>query len=233
MGSLNDYGRGRNTEPSGRSGKWKWLLLWQCAGAAALFFIIGSTIGTDNLLGQASRYVAVTALAEENSWVDFYLDDNSVAPVSTTDAAISNNNNADSTKDNTADNTDAALDQSAQQVPRFSAPASGVVVTELAVAASGFATQQGILIQGSPGQSVKAAAAGTVSRAESSDNGYIVEMQHNAGFSSIYHGLSELSVSVGDELNLGHALGTSSSGEVSFSLLKDNAEVDPLEYLFN
>ena len=48
----------------------------------------------------------------------------------------------------------------------------------------------------------------------------------------MYQGLTELSVSSGDEVLLGQVLGTTESGELTFSLLKDEVEVDPLEYLF-
>ena len=102
----------------------------------------------------------------------------------------------------------------------------------MAVSVSGFPTELGILIQGSEGQSVKAAAAGSVRYLGESEDGYIIELTHDGGFSSIYQGLSQVGVTAGQELRLGEVIGSTSDGEVLFTLLLNEEEVNPLEYLF-
>lgn len=209
MGSLNDYGQYQALDAPKRRG-FRRRLMWQIAVSLILFFLVAAAITADNRMGDAARYVAGPGLDAENSWIDFGRALPALAGAEQEQAPPAM--------------------ESAQ--PQFTAPASGIVVTDLAVAVSGFASEQGILIQGNPGQSVKAAASGDVIYLGESEDGYIVELEHSGGFSSIYQGLSQIDVAAGDTVVIGAPIGVTASGEVTFSLLKDDAEVSPLEYLF-
>ncbi len=212
MGSINDYGRRRPQFRTGE-GHGKILakrLLRQCVAAALFLFLVGAGVGADNLLGDGARYVVAGVSSESEGWSW----DQDTTEVLAEESLVPPEEAEEDT------------------MPIFTAPASGVVVTDLAVAASGFPTEEGILIQGSAGQNVKAAADGSVTYVGESEDGYLIQVQHSGGFCSVYQGLTELSVSSGDEVLLGQVLGTTESGELTFSLLKDEVEVDPLEYLF-
>lgn len=215
MGSLRDYGSSFRREPrrdvltGKKRGGFGRRLAVQSLCAVALFFLVAGFIGADNLFGEGARYVVGQGVAAANSWIDW----GGAADV-----------------DADADNPATVVDSNA--VPSFTAPASGVVVSELAIAVSGFATEKGILIQGTAGQNVKAAATGSVAYLGSNEQGYIVEIVHSGGFSSVYQCISSITVGSGDELKAGDIIGTVDNGEVTFSLLKDGVEVDPLEYLF-
>ena len=220
MGSLNDYGAGRRLRDRdfGKKRTFPQQLLRQSGLALVLFLLVAAGITADNLWGQGARYVAGEGLAPENSWISFGGGESAGAEADAEAPAV-------------------AVDGSgslagSDEVPRFTAPASGVVVTELEVPASGFATEQGILIQGSAGQTVKAAADAEVLYLGESEEGYLVQLTHSGGFTSVYQGLSQVEVSAGQQLAIGQAIGVTESGEVTFSLLKDNVEVSPLEYLF-
>jgi|GEM_PF-1860283 len=221
MGSLNDYGGGRRFRERdlGKKRVFPQRLLRQSGLALVLFLLVAAGITADNLWGQGARYVAGDGLAPGNSWINFGGAETAGAPLDSVEPAVPVESNAGSVAD------------SAEE-PRFTAPASGVVVTELDVPASGFATEQGILIQGSAGQTVKAAADAEVLYLGESEDGYIVELTHSGGFTSVYQGLSQVDVTAGQQLTIGQAIGVTESGEVTFSLLKDNVEVSPLEYLF-
>ena len=73
---------------------------------------------------------------------------------------------------------------------------------------------------------------GSIRLRGSSEDGYIVELVHSGGFSSVYQGLSEICVAMGDEVSAAQVIGNTASGQMTFSLLCDGSEVDPLEYLF-
>ena len=60
----------------------------------------------------------------------------------------------------------------------------------------------------------------------------VMEITHSGGFTSVYQGLSDVDVSVGDQVNTGDLIGTTADGELTFSLLLNGTEVNPLEYLF-
>lgn len=238
MGSINDYGR-RPARPTAREegswggpppGRWKRRLLIQTGAAALLFLAVAAGINADNLLGRSARYIAVTGLSPESGWL-WNGADPDVAPVSAPPTeAPAPEVGAEGPGDVVLPGL--PLPETAEAPPTFTAPASGVVVTDLAVEASGFSTELGILIQGSQGQSVKAAAEGSVRYLGESEDGFIVELEHSGGFTSVYQGLSQVNVSPGQDLRLGEVLGTTADGEVTFSLLRDGAEVNPLEYLF-
>lgn len=218
MGSLNDYGAGRRLRERGLSPKrgFPQRLLRQSGLALVLFLLVAAGVTADNLWGQGARYVAGEGLSPASSWISFGKEAKETAesPVEPSPAMAGESITASS------------------ETPRFTAPASGVVVTELDVPASGFATQQGILIQGSAGQTVKAAADAEVRYLGESEDGYLVQLAHSGGFTSVYQGLSQVDVSAGQTVGIGEPIGVTESGEVTFTLLKDDVEVSPLEYLF-
>lgn len=221
MGSLNDYGGGRwraSERGQRQRAAFPRRLLRQSALALALFLLVAASVTADNFWGAGARYVAGEGLSPVNSWIDFGGSAKAQAEAVPTEPAPEEKEGAGLAESSAA--------------PRFTAPASGVVVTELAVPASGFATEQGILIQGASGQTVKAAADAEVRYLGENEEGYIVELLHSGGFSSIYQGLSTVEISAGQSLKIGEALGVTDSGELTFSLLKDDQEVSPLEYLF-
>lgn len=248
MGSLNDYNnRFRDSfrkdsfrdlyGDSSRSRSFWRRLAWQSLFSVIFFFLVATLINADNVFGIGARYIAASGVSATNSWIDWsgqgstlpvdadQQEDNSSLPVS------GNATNAQDTTDTTQDSGNATA-TSEGDIPSFTAPASGVVVTDLAVAVSGFSTQLGITISGSEGQNVKASAAGAVAYLGSSEDGYIVELVHSGGFSSVYQGLSEICVAMGDEVSAAQVIGNTASGQMTFSLLCDGSEVDPLEYLF-
>lgn len=226
MGSLKDYGRYQAAEAPKRK-KVGRRLLYQTLLAAVFFLAVVAGITAENRLGDGARYVLGTAVSAESSWVEFR---NAAATPAAEDAASATDGDS-AAAEGTAGETAPSLVES-DATPQFTAPASGVVVTDLAVAASGFSTQQGILIQGAAGQDVKAAAEAEVGYLGESEDGFIVELLHSGGFTSIYQGLSEISVAAGDRIAIGDVIGVTASGELTFSLLLDDQEVDPLDYLF-
>ena len=219
MGSINDYLRSRRrTEDQPRAHRIKSRLLGQISLSLVLFLIIAASIQADNFFGDSARYVAGEGIAASSSWIDFSGEDKQDAnePIDDQNA--------------TAVQNVFPADDSAQ--PDFTAPASGIVVTDIAVEAGGFATKQGILIQGNAGQSVKAAAAGSIESLDEGTDGIIMEITHSGGFTSVYQGLSEADVKVGDQVQTGDLIGATADGELTFSLLLNGTEGNPLEYLF-
>ncbi|MBQ3287263.1 MAG: M23 family metallopeptidase [Firmicutes bacterium] len=238
MGSLNDYGRGdgyhkdRNWRVRGR-------LLRQCAFAVLFFCAVAGLIDNDGPLGEAARYVAGPGLAAESSWLatDGGLLAAEAKPGGAENSGHSGTadgtaeaNAADAAPDPAEKADDPAQDDAA--TPKFTAPASGVVVSDLAAAATD-ANQRGILIQGSAGQKVRAAAAGTVQELRSENGLYRLEIAHSGGFTSVYQGLSQIDVALGDPVSLGDPVGACAGGQLTFSLLQQGQAVDPLDYLFN
>ena len=240
MGSLNDYGRGDGYY-KGRTRRGGGRLLRQCAFAVLFFCAVAGLIDNDGPLGEAARYVAGPGLAAESSWLD--KDGGLLAAAAKPDSAESPEESG--TADGAAAETatagtesgaqDAAGDPSqddAAATPRFTAPASGVVVSDLAAAATD-ENRRGILIQGSAGQKVRAAAAGTVRELRDENGLYRLEIAHSGGFASVYQGLSQIDVALGDRVSLGDPVGACAGGQLTFSLLRQGQAVDPLEYLFN
>ena len=231
MGSLNDYGRGdgyggsRNWRVGGR-------LLRQCAFAVLFFCAVAGLIDNDGPLGEAARYVAGPGLAAESSWLrqDGGLLAAEARPGAADGAAAAPEEAAAGGTESAAEN--AAPDPTA--TPKFTAPASGVVVSDLAAAATeADAGARGILIQGSAGQRVRAAAAGTVQELRSENGLYRLEIAHSGGFTCVYQGLSQIDVALGDQVSLGDPVGACAGGQLTFSLLQQGQAVDPLDYLFN
>lgn len=240
MGSLNDYGRGdgyggsRNWRVGGR-------LLRQCAFAVLFFCAVAGLIDNDGPLGEAARYVAGPGLAAESSWLR--QDGGLLAAEARPGGAESGKESgaadgaAAAPEEAAAGGTESAAENAAPDPtapPKFTAPASGVVVSDLAVAATeADAGARGILIQGSAGQRVRAAAAGTVQELRSENGLYRLEIAHSGGFTSVYQGLSQIDVALGDPVSLGDPVGACAGGQLTFYLLQQGQAVDPLEYLFN
>lgn len=219
MGSINDYLRSHRNEEKARGSKFRNRILGQISLSLVLFLIIAASVGADNIFGESARYVAGDGLSAETSWIDFNnkeIEDEPALPA----------------KDDTAAQK-SVFPADDGSPPDFTAPASGIVVTDIAVAAGGFATRQGILIQGNAGQTVKAAAAGSVLSLGESEDGYIMELAHSGGFTSVYQGLSQLNVAAEDQVDFGEPIGVTADGEITFSLLLNGEEVNPLDYLFD
>lgn len=224
MGSINDYLRNQRYEKKPLGRKFKSRLLGQIALSLVLFLIIAATVGADNIFGESARYVVGEGISAESSWIDFgKWGDKNKTETPTGEGAVT----AEASDEENFSPADDGLP------PDFTAPASGIVVTDVAVAAGGFATQKGILIQGNAGQTVKAAAAGSVGYVGESADGYIVELSHSGGFTSVYQGLSTVEVIKNALVNTGDPLGATADGELTFSLLLNGEEVNPLEYLFD
>lgn len=227
MGSINDYLRHRRTDEQPRTRRFKGRILGQISLSLVLFLIIAASVQADNIFGQSARYVMEEGIAASSSWIDF-----DGTSTDKTDTATDNDKtgNADSDQVNTPVEDVFPADDSAP--PDFTAPASGVVVTDVAVEAGGFASSSGILIQGNAGQKVKSAADGSVASVAEGNNGFVLEITHSGGFTSLYQGLSQSDVKEGDQVRAGDQIGATADGELTFSLMLNGTEVDPLEYLF-
>ncbi len=102
-------------------------------------------------------------------------------------------------------------------------------------------THDGIDIEAAAGAEVKAAAAGTVKTVKNDPLwGWTVELEHDGGFTTIYCGLAEPSLTEGGEVAAGQVLGTLGDGnlaEVSdpshlhFAMKQDGKFIDPSEKL--
>lgn len=226
MGSINDYLRSQRSEKRPLGRKLKSRLLGQIALSLVLFLIIAASVGADNIFGDSARYVVGEGISQDSSWINFNNWGNNDK-----DGVVADEDAVTAQADATGDEEVAPVDDG--MPPDFTAPASGIVVTDVAVAAGGFATQKGILIQGNAGQTVKAAAAGSVTYLGESEDGYIVELSHSGGFTSVYQGLSAVEVTDTALVNAGDPIGVTADGELTFSLLLNGEEVNPLEYLFD
>lgn len=211
MASLDDY----NLQDSRRrrSPRRRFLGLW-AQGIASLALLLGvaGLIGSEGAPGAAARYVVGNGLEAESSWFSFGREQAALPAQAQLPAA------APAGKDETA--------------PKFLAPASGVIIKGMKLDEAGLTSEQGIIIQGVAGQSVKATAAGEVQYMGESESGFIIELVHENGFSSVYQGLSELSLSAGQQVAAGDTIGVTASGELLFALFLNGVEVDPLLYLF-
>lgn len=211
MASLNDYNwhdLRRRSKPRLRF----WGFWLQLALSLVLVVAVAALIGNQGRAGDAARYLVGQGLAQESSWFSYGRLEGAEQP--------------------TDDPKPPVVTAQTNGQLRFLAPASGVVVKDIVLDAAGFSTDRGIVIQGLAGQAAKATAAGEVSYLGESESGFIVELQHSEGFTSVYQGLSELSVAAGATVAAGEALGLTETGELIFSLYQDGEEVDPLSYLF-
>ncbi|MCR4962910.1 MAG: M23 family metallopeptidase [Firmicutes bacterium] len=243
MGSIGDYKRpemkrraaSRQSKriPGGR-------LARQILAAAAFVLLVTAGIGAKNWLGDSARYVAGAGLDAGNSWLDFSQsrpvngesDPGALLPAGA--AASAGYDAALAAGEAKSQNGGAAAEGSQTEAApeTFVAPASGVVVKDMALDETGVTSEKGILIQGAAGQAVMAAAAGSVQYLGNCDSGYIVEIRHGGGYTSAYQGLSSLDVSVEQTVAAGQTIGVSDSGQLLFTLTLNGQEVDPIEYLF-
>ena len=221
MSSLNDYNwQGLNYEPRRRGGSGRRAiryLLGQSVLALAFFF------GVTGFIGASARYVMTSVMAVEDSWiaVGAPVEQQPGLPVS-----------------GTPDVADKAADDAAQQqvsgageMPLFSAPASGVVVRDVSTA--GISAGKGVLIQGTLGQTVRAAAPGTVESITADGEGLLrISISHEGGYRSCYGGLSAAEVAAGGSVAGGAVIGSSESGSILFSIYSGTEELDPIEVLF-
>ena len=248
MGSIGDYKR---LEPKHRNQPWRrkklpgGRLAKQLIAAAVFVFLVTASIGAENWLGAGARYVAGAGLDAGNSWLDFSQAQpvigetagDAVIPTGASqsagyDAAQSAGQEENQSTENTTDNTTASNGLTDTAPETFVAPASGVVVKDMALDETGLTSEKGILIQGAAGQNIMAAAAGEILYLGSCDSGYIVQIRHGGGYVSAYQGLSSLNVSVEQQVSAGQIIGASESGQLLFTLTLDDQEVDPLTYLF-
>lgn len=111
---------------------------------------------------------------------------------------------------------------------RFSMPASGAIIR---VYEKG--KNEGIDISAPSGSSVKAAGSGSVAAVTKDTNGSpIVVVRHNDGLMTVYTGMKDLSVSKGESVSSGQAIGTSGdSGVVHFEVRRGYDSVNPEDYL--
>lgn len=102
----------------------------------------------------------------------------------------------------------------------------------------------GIDLAALKGTAIVAAAAGTVTRAESNVPAYgtLVEIDHGHGFMTRYGHIDQCLVSVGDVVKRGEMIatvgatgrvrGTKDPSHLHFEILKDGKKVNPLQYLY-
>lgn len=110
----------------------------------------------------------------------------------------------------------------------FAMPASGAIAR-----AYKKGSNDGIDIKAEPGSAVKAAAGGTVAAITRDTNGMpIVVIRHQGELMTVYTGIDALSVSKGDTVTAGQAIGkTRPDGMVHFEVRQGFESVDPADYL--
>ena len=221
MGSLNDY-NWREPERTHHRSLLKSRLLRQTVLSFVFFLLVATTIGADNLLGDGARYVAGQGINAQNSWLDF----SDAVP-----AVADSENEANDVAEQSSAATPSGTEYPEQPLS-FIAPASGVVVQDMALDSTGVTSDKGIIIRGAAGQDIMASAAGEIIYLGDCDSGYIVQISHEQGYISVYQGLTQLTVAADAKVEAGDIIGNSESGELLFSMTLDGAEVDPLEYLF-
>ncbi len=214
MASINDY-NWHDRRPNRRPIRPLRIIMAQAIASLILLVATIAMLGQENNGDNWAGYLISQSLAIENSWTNFGYQDNSNQPPQ--------------------ENTQLASVPAAAPLKsiEFVAPASGVVIRDIAAALNGQNAQQAIIIQGLANQQIKAAAAGQIMAISQGENGYTIEISHSDGFSSLYQGLSQSDLISGQALNSGDNLGISENGEILFALYLNDTEVDPLYYLFS
>ena len=110
----------------------------------------------------------------------------------------------------------------------FTMPASGTIAR-----AYKKGSNEGIDIRTDPGSNVKAASGGTVAAITRDTNGTpIVVIRHQGDLMTVYTGVDALSVSKGDTVTAGQAIGKAhANGLVHFEVRQGFESVDPADYL--
>lgn len=111
---------------------------------------------------------------------------------------------------------------------KFAMPASGSIARTYKKG-----TNEGIDIAAAPGTPIKAAGGGTVAAVTRDTDGVpIVVVRHDDGLMTVYAGVDKLSVSKGDSVKRGQAIGAArSSGILHFEVRNGFDSVDPEDYL--
>lgn len=180
-------------------------------------------------------------------------------PTASVETTIQNSNNNEATESapsasekaaNVAatQSTEATLPTQTKQPLRLKRPVSGQAVVSFAAdrlayneTTRDWRTHEGIDLAAALGESVLAAADGTVYTIyEDESLGMTVVVQHADGYTTHYSNLSEeIAVSVGQELAAGDTLGTvgqsacietATEAHVHFALYLDNVPIDPADY---
>lgn len=107
--------------------------------------LVATTIGADNLLGDGARYVAGQGSTPRTVWPDF-----SDAVPAVADSENEANDVAEQSSAATPSGTEYP-----QQPLSFIAPASGVVVQDMALDSTGVTSDKGIIIRGAAGQDIR------------------------------------------------------------------------------
>lgn len=116
--------------------------------------------------------------------------------------------------------------------PEFLLPVSGMVVRDFSQSQEEGQVNAGVLIQGEEGQQVKASAAGIITGITQVNGYYLLEIDHQNGFTSLYGNLSQVGAVKGQKVKAGAGIGLLGNQPLSFSLLQDGAPQDPLLWLF-
>ena len=117
--------------------------------------------------------------------------------------------------------------------PLFAAPTSGTVLMRFGVARDRdtglLVSRAGVRLAATPGQDVRAPAAGVVVSVAVESQGSAVVLDHGAGWTTIVGGLGTLAVAAGQPVAAGGSLGAAASraGGVSFEVWRGRRPVDP------
>ncbi len=116
--------------------------------------------------------------------------------------------------------------------PEFILPVSGIVVRDFSQSAEEGQANAGVLIRGEEGERVKASAGGIINSVIMLDGFYLIEIDHENGFKTLYGGLSKIEVIRGQRVKAGAYIATLGQEPLSFSLLQEGKYQDPLLWLF-
>lgn len=124
-------------------------------------------------------------------------------------------------------NENATSTQTFNEVPDMDYPIDGEIKTTFADSNS-----TGITMTGNKGDSVFAAAGGTVAVVgEDSTLGKYIQIQHTDTIYSIYYGLADITVKKGDTVNAKQSIGVLDSTELLFEVKNNGRPVDPEQYI--
>ena len=113
----------------------------------------------------------------------------------------------------------------------FLMPLLGVAVRDFSLDTEN-GTNTSLVIEGDSGQKVTSTAKGKVSYMQETVTGWIVKIDHDNDFQSVYQGLESVDIKPDDDVTAGENIGTIGDAPLTFSLLKGGVAEDPLEWLF-